>query len=136
MTKQLVALDHLNLVVDKALMNLSIDRQERDIIRQVLMYAEMRGSSQGLIKIRERTILPDKNCTDLQLENKTPAIARINGGGHTGMFVLHQATLAAARCVLRLQALRLCLHTILDHPLEPSGSMPMSWHNRVMLRWC
>lgn len=99
MTKQLVALDHLNLVVDKALMNLSIDRQERDIIRQVLMYAEMRGSSQGLIKIRERTILPDKNCTDLQLENKTPAIARINGGGHTGMFVLHQATLAAARCV-------------------------------------
>lgn len=66
MTKQLVALDHLNLVVDKALMNLSIDRQERDIIRQVLMYAEMRGSSQGLIKIRERTILPDKNCTDLQ----------------------------------------------------------------------
>lgn len=99
MTIQFVALDHLNVVVEKALTNLSIDKQERDIIRQVLMYAEMRGSSQGLIKIKERSILPEKDCTDIELENKTPSIARINGGGHTGMFILHQATLAAVSCV-------------------------------------
>ena len=97
--KQTVALDHLNHLVDKALCNLGIEQQERGIVREVLMYAETRGSSQGLIKIKERTVLPDKNCTDILVENKMPAIARIDGGGHTGMFVLHKATSVAAECV-------------------------------------
>ncbi len=96
---QTVALDELNQIVDKALCNLGIKNPERDIIREVLMYAEMRGSSQGLIKIKERTVLPDKNCTDIKIENKMPSICRIDGGGHTGMYVLHTATTVAAECV-------------------------------------
>jgi len=98
-TQELVALDHLNRVVDEALASLGIEKQERDIIREVLIYAETRGSSQGLIKIRERTVLPDENCTDILIDNKTPSISRINGGGHTGMYVLHQATREAVKNV-------------------------------------
>lgn len=97
--KQTVSLDRLNHIVDKALNNLGIEKSERDIIREVLMYAQMRGSSQGLIKIKERTILPDNHCSDILIENKTPAIARIDGGGHTGMFVLHKASVVAADSV-------------------------------------
>ena len=69
--KQIVDLDHLNQIVENALSNLDIEKPERDVIREVLMYAELRGSSQGLIKIKERTVLPDNNCTDIKIENKT-----------------------------------------------------------------
>ena len=55
------------------------------------MYAELRGSTQGLVKIKERTILPDKQCTAIEVENKSLCIATINGGGHTGMQVLNKA---------------------------------------------
>ena len=97
--QEVVRLEHLNNVVDKALENLGLVTEERDIVRQVLMYAELRGSSQGLIKIREQTVLPDKNCCEVTIENKTSSIARINGGGHTGMYVLHKAVTAAADLV-------------------------------------
>lgn len=97
--KQVIALDHLNQIVDKALENLSIDKLERDIIRNVLLYAEARGSSQGLIKIKERTILPDTDSQDMQVDIKMPSIARVDGGGHTGMYVMHNATEVAKECV-------------------------------------
>ncbi len=97
--QEVVNLDHLNTVVGNALDNLGLDTVERDIVRQVLMYAELRGSSQGLIKIRERTVQPDKNCTDLTIDRKTSSIARIDGGGHTGMYVLHTAAIVAADLV-------------------------------------
>lgn len=94
-----VALDHLNEVVEKALRTLGLKNPERDIVQRVLMYAQMCGSSQGLIKIKERTVLPDKDCTAITIENKSSAIARINGGGNTGMYVMHQATMTAASLV-------------------------------------
>ena len=97
--REVVKLDHLNAVAGDALSKLGLDNTERDIVRRVLMYAELRGSSQGLIKIKEQTILPDKNCTELSIENKTSSIARINGGGHTGMYVLHRAATIAADLV-------------------------------------
>ncbi len=94
-----VKLDHLNAVVGNALDNLGLDTVERDIVRQILMYAELRGSSQGLIKIKERTVLPDKNCCELTVEKSTSSVARIDGGGHTGMYVLQKAATVAADLV-------------------------------------
>ena len=97
--KEEVRLDHLNEVVGNALDNLGLDIAERDTVRQVLMYAQLRGSSQGLVKIKERTVLPDKNCTEITVEQKTSSITRINGGGHTGMYVLHNAATVAVDLV-------------------------------------
>jgi len=99
--KEVVKLDHLHTIVGDALENLGLDIAERNIVRQVLMYAELRGSSQGLIKIREQTVLPDKDCSELTIEQKTSSIARIDGGGHTGMYVLNRAAEAAADLVAK-----------------------------------
>ncbi len=97
--KKFVALDHLNEVVDQALCKLGLDLTERTIVRHILMYAERRASTQGLIKIKERTVLPDPNCNAITTDTKTPSVASVNGGGHTGMVVLHEATLVAERLV-------------------------------------
>lgn len=96
---KIVTLDHLNNVVESALENLGLEDKERRIVRQVLMYAEMRGSSQGLVKIKERTVLADLHCSDISIENKTTSIARIDGGGHTGMYVLNEAAMIATTLV-------------------------------------
>lgn len=94
-----VCLTDLNAIVELVLKNLGLNEKERTIVREVLMYAEMRGSDQGLIKIKERTVLPDADCTDLKVDVKSPSIATIDGGGHTGMLVLNEAVLAAEKLV-------------------------------------
>jgi len=96
---KIVDLDHLNHIVESALENLGLETKERDIVAQVLMYAEMRGSSQGLVKIKERTVLADHHCSDVIIENKTTSITRIDGGGHTGMYVLNEAAMVASTLV-------------------------------------
>jgi len=94
-----VALPDLNNTVRHALENLGLTGIERETVQQVLMYAQMRGSSQGLIKIKERTVLKDEVCRDVKIENKSSSIATVDGGGHTGMFVLNTATMVAADLV-------------------------------------
>ncbi len=99
MSRITVGLQHLEAMVLRALKNLGLDEAEAQVVAKVLMYAEKRASSQGLIKITERTILPDADCSPIMSSDKTKAIVTLNGGGHTGMFVLYQAMLAARSAV-------------------------------------
>lgn len=85
--------------VHRALTGLGLENEEATVVTDVLMYAETRGSSQGIIKIKERTILPDANCTPVKTINRTPAITTIDGGGHTGMYVLQHAVVSAKSSV-------------------------------------
>ena len=56
MNTTVIALSDLNNIVQSALENLGLTGSEREVVQQVLMYAEMRGSTQGLVKIKERTL--------------------------------------------------------------------------------
>ncbi|OED39059.1 hypothetical protein AB833_16065 [Chromatiales bacterium (ex Bugula neritina AB1)] len=87
-----VALNQLSELVFQALASLGLDKQEQRAVHDVLMYAQTRGSSQGLIKIQERTVLPDADCRDIQILNRSGIIATVDGGGHTGMLVMQRAT--------------------------------------------
>lgn len=55
------------------------------------MYAQKRGSSQGLAKIKERSILPDNDCQPIVVDKRSVNIAHLNGGGNVGMLVLQKA---------------------------------------------
>lgn len=99
MEKVTIALDTLEQLVYQALQNLGVDSGEARVVTDVMLYAEKRGSSQGLIKLRERTVLPDQHCTPVTRNNRTAALTTIDGGGHTGMYVLYQAMLAARESV-------------------------------------
>lgn len=94
-----VPLDQLYNTANTALIKLGLCIEEASVVTEVLMYAQKRNRTQGLIKVRERTVLPDKNCTDISTDKRSPAIATVNGGGHTGMFVMNHAVSTAAELV-------------------------------------
>ncbi len=91
MSMVIVALDQLYATVTSALIELGLPPDEASVVCDVLMYAQKRNGTQGLIKIKERTVLPDKHCTAIITEQRSIAIATVNGGGHTGMFVMNHA---------------------------------------------
>lgn len=99
MTTITVAIDQLSNTVLQALKKQGLDRDERQAVHDVLMYAQKRGSSQGLIKIKERTTLPDIDNQPIKTVMRSGAIATIDGGGHTGMLVLQKATDTAVNLV-------------------------------------
>ena len=74
-----------------ALSNLGLHGETLTAVHAVLMYAQKRGSSQGLAKIRERTILPDPDCRPVIVKNRSINIAHLDGGGNVGMLVLQRA---------------------------------------------
>ena len=87
-----VDINELTTLVDKNLALLELDTQERSIICDVLMYAELRGKSQGLIKILEKTVTPAPDRVAVEITEKTPSIHQLRGHGNPGMVVLNAAT--------------------------------------------
>jgi L-2-hydroxycarboxylate dehydrogenase (NAD+) len=85
----------------RALRQLGLDEHERQTVTDVLLYAQIRGNSQGLIKIVERTILPDSAKQATEALHKSPCLASINGHGNIGMVVLLEAAKLAAEMVQR-----------------------------------
>jgi LDH2 family malate/lactate/ureidoglycolate dehydrogenase len=83
------ALDGL---VQRALAKLGHDPADAAIIQDVLMYAQLRDSSQGLLKIAERAIRKDTAAAAPRVVARTTATARIDGCRGNGMVVMRQAT--------------------------------------------
>lgn len=96
MSKTEIPIEQLSEIVDSALTALGLDKDERQAVADVLFYAELRGRSQGLIKIVERTVLPAKDKTELQIVNNSPCLASVTANGNTGMLVMRQAAEKAA----------------------------------------
>lgn len=99
MTTTTVPLDQLYVTVTTALIKLGLSTDEATVVTDVLMYAQKRNRTQGLIKIRERTVLPDSDCSNIAIDKRSAAVATVNGGGHTGMLVMNQAALTAIELV-------------------------------------
>ncbi len=91
MSKSVIGLDEIAALVESALTALGLDKNERKAVSDVLFYAELRGKSQGFIKIIERTVLPSTNRSALQIEDASPCIARVTANGNIGMLVMSRA---------------------------------------------
>ena len=85
-------LDQLSETVKGALFALGLRDDTLATVQAVLMYAQKRGSNQGLAKIKERTILPDTDAQAIVTDMRSINIAHLNGGGNVGMLVLQKAT--------------------------------------------
>ncbi len=90
-----VSLDRLVTLANACLRTLGLDDVERRIVSEVLLYAELRGNSQGLIKIVERSILPEPDKQPMQLARRAPSIAHWQANGNIGMVVFDAATRTA-----------------------------------------
>ncbi|EWM27621.1 ureidoglycolate dehydrogenase [Nannochloropsis gaditana] len=74
--------------------SLNYNEEEAAIITRVLLYAQMRGNSQGVIKLVTGGV-PASDAsthTDIEVEHETKVSARLHGHGTAGMLVLHRAT--------------------------------------------
>ena len=60
-------------------------------VREVLLYAEMRDNSQGLVKIVERVVAPVPGAGEISIEQKRPGAIHINGNQNIGMVVAMRA---------------------------------------------
>jgi len=86
-----IALDRLIPLVDRALHAIGVPAGDIPIVRDVLMYAELRGNNQGLAKIPIRTVVPRADRQPIRIERRLPCVAHIDAHGQGGMPTLVRA---------------------------------------------
>lgn len=91
-TTRELSLPRLRRLVRRALLGLGLTSEQASIVRDVLLYAELRGNAQGLIKILERTVVPSPDAELADIERITPTLARVRARGEPGMVVLQGAS--------------------------------------------
>jgi len=86
-----ITVNELEAVSARALHSLGLTDADAQTVLRVLMYGQLRGSSQGLIKIAERTVVPASDATPIQENQVLPALVHIQANGNAGMVVLSHA---------------------------------------------
>jgi len=67
-------------------------QEDAKIITEVMLYAELRGNNQGLIKIASGAVKPTGNTIDeIEIVYETPVSAKLNGHQRFGMVVVSKA---------------------------------------------
>ena len=91
-----VAVDHLTELVDQSLKAIGVPDADVEPIRDILMYAELRGNNQGLVKIPVRAVLPAPDAKPIEITRTLPAVAHIAINGNSGMVAATKAVVEAA----------------------------------------
>lgn len=66
--------------------------EEVRVISDVLLYAQLRGNNQGVVKLIGKGIPVDPGAGEIAVEMETPISARINGNRNHAMVVVRKAT--------------------------------------------
>mmetsp|Transcript_6565 Transcript_6565/g.10731 ORF Transcript_6565/g.10731 Transcript_6565/m.10731 type:complete len:334 (+) Transcript_6565:56-1057(+) len=72
-------------LTERALTVAGFPAEDVGIVTEVLMYAEMRGNNQGLIKLISGALKPNPDATDIHEVSNKKISAKIDGGQHIGM---------------------------------------------------
>ncbi len=93
MTSQTVVLplSEVRELVEAALTALGLGSKERPIVADVLLWAELRGNSQGLSKIPARAVVADPEAGEIIVTHRSPVVTQIEGNGNLGMVVMDRA---------------------------------------------
>ena len=94
-----VPLDRLIDLVDRSLAGIGVPAEDIETIREVLLYAELRGNNQGLVKIPARGVLPSKDAAPMETVRPVPCSALIRVNGNSGMVAAVNAASEAAEAV-------------------------------------
>lgn len=86
-----IKIDELKNLVNNALVKYGYSESEVPIISDVLMYAQLRGNNQGIVKLIGKGIPKNPNTTDTKIIKETKLSALIDGGNNQGMVVMKQA---------------------------------------------
>src|SRR5689334_7534594 len=86
-----VQIDDLKRVTLQVLARGGYPLDEAETILNVLMYAQLRGNNQGIVKLIGAGMPRDKSCTPISIIRDTKLSALLDGGKNSGMVVVNYA---------------------------------------------
>jgi len=86
-----IKLTQLDKLVSKVLIKYGYSSSETKIIKKILLYAQLRGNNQGIVKLIGKGIPKNPQARKIQIVKDTKLSTLLNGGQNMGMVVLSQA---------------------------------------------
>jgi L-2-hydroxycarboxylate dehydrogenase (NAD+) len=86
-----ITIAELNDLTTKAIAGFGYNEEETAAIRDILLYAQLRGNNQGVVKLIGKGIPRDPAAKEMIIEKETPLSARINGNRNHAMVVVRRA---------------------------------------------
>ena len=87
-----VQVDELRWVTLQVLARSGYPEDEAEVILNILMYAQLRGNNQGVVKLIGAGMPRDKSCKPISTLRDTKLSALLDGGRNSGMVVVSYAT--------------------------------------------
>ncbi len=87
-----ITLNELKKVATQAIRSYGYSAEEAQIIQDVLLYSEMRGKDQGLVKLIGTGIPRHPESQDIKRLIDTPSMTILDGGRQNAMLAMHEAT--------------------------------------------
>jgi L-2-hydroxycarboxylate dehydrogenase (NAD+) len=92
-----VALEELEQLARRAILSFGYPEEEAALILDVLMYSQLRGGNQGIIKLTGGGIPKASSGGSISIDKETQASALLNGGNKNAMVVVNFAVDVAIR---------------------------------------
>jgi L-2-hydroxycarboxylate dehydrogenase (NAD+) len=90
-----ITVRELEKLTSQALKNSGYDAEEIQIITDVLLYAQLRGNNQGVVKLIGPGMPRNPNVGEIKIVKETPISARIDGSQNQAMVVMGKAVTLA-----------------------------------------
>ena len=87
-----VPIDNLREMTRRAILKQGYSRADSEIILEVIMYAQLRGNNQNVIKLTGAGMPADPAAERMSIVKETKLSALIDGGWNQGMVVMAEAT--------------------------------------------
>ena len=86
-----ISISELEDLTARAVRSYGYTGEEVRVISDVLLYAQLRGNNQGVVKLIGKGVPKDPGAGEIAVELETPLSARINGNRNHAMLVVHRA---------------------------------------------
>lgn len=87
-----ISFSKLDEVIMKALLKYGHSRDEAEIIKRILLFAELRGNNQGIVKLVGKGFPKRKSDGKIEMEKETLVSVLLNGNKNHAMIVMNYAT--------------------------------------------
>jgi L-2-hydroxycarboxylate dehydrogenase (NAD+) len=87
----LVPISEVETAINQALLNAGHPAAHARIMCDTMMYAELRGNNQGIVKLIAGAINADPNAKPIKIIRENPVTAQLDGGYNSGMVVVSHA---------------------------------------------
>ncbi len=86
-----ISVDELGKLTADALKNQGYNENEISVISEILLYAQLRGNNQGVVKLIGKGMPKNTGVQEIEIEKETPLSVRINGNQNQAMLVVSRA---------------------------------------------